>query len=162
MKKLNLTIFVFFLMTISCKGQSTKIDTFSGEVKINNQIVFDEDSKQATKNVFGQPDNITTEYWEMSDKTATNYIYTNGAKFQFTSDTLERFVLTSSNYYVQMGSFKLQVGNNISSIQNTFPKSYDYRESGTTSIALGAGDYHFLLIKYDSNNVITRIESRHF
>jgi len=162
MKKLNLTLLVFFFVVISCKGQSTEIDTFTGEVKINNQVTFDEDSKQATNNVFGAPDNITTQYWEMSEETATNYHYNNGAIFQFTNNTLERFVITSSNYYVQMGSFKLQVGNNIGSIQNPFPKSYNYRDSGTTSIALGAGDYHFLLIEYNSNNVITRIESRHF
>jgi hypothetical protein len=159
---INLTIFVFFLVVISCKGQSSEIDTFSGEVKINNQIVFDKSSKQATKNEFGQPNNVTTEYWEMSEETATNYHYNNGAKFQFTNNTLERVEITSSNYYIQMGSFKLQVGNNINSIQSKFPKSYNFRNSGGTSIALGAGDYHFLLIEYDSSNIITRIESRHF
>jgi|GEM_PF-1295542 hypothetical protein len=162
MKKLNLTIFVFFLMVISCKGQPTEIDTFSGEVKINNQLIFDEDSKQATINVFGQPDNVTTEYWEMSEETATNYHYNSGAKFQFINNALERFVITSSGYYLQMGSFQLEVGNNINSIQSVFPKSFNFRNSGGTSIALGAGDYHFVLIEYDSSNVITRIETRHF
>ena len=161
MKKLNLTVLVFFLVIMSCKGQSTEIDTFNGNLKIINQITFG-DTKQAAENAFGQPDDITTEYWEMSEETVTVYHYNNDAALYFGDDGLESFKLTSSNYYLQMGSFKLKVGNNISSLQNPFPKSYSFRNSGGTSIALGTGDHRFLLIEYNSNNVIINIEERIF
>jgi hypothetical protein len=115
MKKFNLTIFAFFLIAISCNGQSSEIDTFTGEVKINNQLTFG-DTKQAAKNAFGQPDDVTTEYWEMPQETVTNYHYNNGAKLQFVNNVLASFVITSSNYHVQMDALQLQVGNNINSI----------------------------------------------
>src|SRR5699024_3199552 len=110
--KMHVTFFVFFLMAISCNAQSQDIDTFGGDVKINNQITFG-DTKQAAEEIFGQPDDITTKYWEMSDETATIYHYNNGAILKFGDDGLESFKLTSSNYYLQMNSFKLKMGNNI-------------------------------------------------
>lgn len=159
MKNFSLTLLVFFFVVVSCNGQSQDIDIFSGNVKINNQITFG-DTKQAAKNVFGQPDNITTQYWEMSEETATIYHYNNGAILKFGDDGLKSFELSSSNYYLQMGTFKLRVGNNINTLQDPFPKSYNYRNSGGTSVGLGTGDYRFLLIEYNSNNTITNIEER--
>lgn len=154
MKKLNIPIFSFFLVSISCNAQSTDINTFSGEVKINNQITFG-DTEQVAINVFGQPNNITTDFWEISQKDIEIYHYDNGLTLFLTDEGLQSFKLISSNYYLEMGNFHLQVGNNINSIQNKFPKSYSYRNSGGTSIALGTGDYRFLLILFDSNNKIT-------
>src|SRR5699024_4806227 len=158
---INLTIFILFLTVISCSGQSTKIDTFSGEIKVNNQISF-EATKQSVKSEFGQPNDITTEYWEIGQETATAFHYSNGATLKFGDQGLESFKLTSSNYYIKMGSFELRVGKSISSIQNVFPKSYNYRNSDTTSIALGIGDYRFLLIEYNSTGKITSIDVRTF
>jgi len=162
MKNFNLSILVFFLVVISCTGQSSKINTFTGEVKINNQLTLG-DTKQAAKDIFGEPDDVSTEYWEMSEETVTNYHYNNGAKFQFVNNGLASFVITSSNFSIVMDSFQLQVGNNINSIQNKFTKSYNNRGSdGITSIALGTGDYNFLWIQFDSNNLITKIDLRFY
>jgi len=162
MLKLNIAVLFYLILTLSCKGQSMEIDTFSDKLKINDQIVFNEDTKQEVRNIFGAPDNITTEYWEMSDETITTYHYNNGAKFDFSNGIIKSFKLTSPQYYLNLNSFKLQVGNKIASISNKFPQSYEFRSSSGTSIALGSGDYRYLYIKFDDEDTIISIEERIF
>ena len=162
MKIIQIQCIILFALNVACNAQSTVIDTFTGDLEINGEIIFNHGSIQELENHVGAPNEISTEHWEMSNQTVTVYSYENGGEFYFAENVLQKIVITSPSYTLTLGSYDLQVGEPISSIQSGFPKSYSYRKSGNTTIALGAGDHHYLVISYNENNIITILETRVF
>lgn len=146
-----------FLIHASCKAQHG--DNFSGTLTINDTIEL-RDAPQAVTAKFSQPNDTEVVFWEMKEVNVTRYFYNNGGEFNFVNNELISFKFTSSTYKLKLGTFELKVGNNISTLSSAFPNSYTDRGPKGTAIGLGTGDYQYLNIKTNSNDVITEIELR--
>lgn len=158
-------IFIISLVLISVPicayPQSPYSDNFNGEMAINNVIRLNNSSQQVAA-AFGSPNQITYGHMEIEEKDLMIYRYSNGGTFYFSGNQLIFFKLTSANYQLYLGVFELKTGNNISSIQNLFPKSYSNRGADGTAITLGPpkDDYRYISIGTNSSGLITEIELR--
>ncbi len=129
-------------------------------LQINNKIGYSSTTSEITT-LYGMPSSISNQYWEMDDVTVKYYHY-NGGIFIIRNGTLESFELTSSNWFVNTGFIQLKVGQHIDEIQYYYSDAYFNRGNGSIVIKIGIGDYKYLLIKYNSNNIINCIEQRYF
>lgn len=154
----NIVITLFILIALSCKGQT--LDAIAvNDFSLNNTLHFGDSPSQLTA-IMGQPTNISTEYWEIEDETATVYQYLN-AEFEFVNNGLVGFQINSNqNITLNTNLTSFQVGDSIWTLQSYYPNSYNSRSNGYMAINFGTGDYQYLLIQYDVNDVITSIERR--
>lgn len=170
----NMKIIKFFLVLVLsiCSAHAQQIiEEQEGEqqnyepisynaLQINNKIGYNSTPNDIV-NLYGTPASISDVYWEMRDVTVKYYHY-NGAIFMIMDGTLESFELTSPHWFLSTGHMQLQVGQSINEINNFYPKAYLTREKGHLVITLGLGDTEYLLVKYNSSNIITCIEQRTF
>ncbi len=106
---------------------------------------------------FGQPTSTNTQYWEMLEKTVNVYNYGTDASFTFEDGKLRTIDLYSSIFYIgKVGHLVyIKIGENTSTLQQKFATAYAERADGKIYIFIGIAE--FLLVKYDSNNIITEI-----
>lgn len=156
-----LLIFALTCFASSVIAQSPSTDNFNGNLVVNNQIRLG-DTTQEVVEAFGQPDSVSSEYWDIPEVTATYYYYTNGAEFYFVDQKLDSFLFTTPIYFLSLDSFQLKVGNSIHTLQGVFPKSYANRGVNGAAITLGPPDADHLYIDIGTNasGIITEIDIR--
>lgn len=155
--KFLFVLILFLLGTYPSVAQP--MDNFTGSVTINDTIELGDTTSDIVAK-FDAPNFTENVYWEMDEITVTYYHYT-GAEFHFHEKKLISFKFTTATYSLNLGSFEIKVGNNISSFATPFPKSYTNRSSEGTSITLGPIDsVAYLSIATDLNGIITEIELR--
>ncbi|KYG81482.1 hypothetical protein EV198_1666 [Roseivirga ehrenbergii] len=111
---------------------------------------------------FGQYSSTSTEYWEMSDVNVNVYKYGTDATFTFENSKLRLIEIFNSNFYIgKVGHLVyIKPGENISTLQSTFPISYANRINHHGAIVLRFGlSEAVIVVRYNpSTHIITKIE----
>lgn len=111
---------------------------------------------------FGQYSSTSTEYWEMSDVNVNVYKYGTDATFTFENSKLRLIEIFTSNFYIgKVGHLVyIKPGENISTLQSSFPTSYANRINHHGAIVLRFGlSEAVIVVRYNpSTNIITKIE----
>lgn len=149
----------FFIITLSGNFQS--LDMVSPEKLLVNSSLNYQTSKSQIISIMGDPVSVTTEYWEMDEEDVEKLTYP-GAVFYLKNNTMESFCLTSPEHSLKLNNTLVKTGNNISTLQSDFPASYNNRGRDGLSINIAPGDYKFILVHFDSGNIITKIEQRYY
>lgn len=128
---------------------------------LTNNITYG-NTVQEMVTAFGQYSSTNTEYWEMEDITVTEYHYGNDATFTFEDGGLRLIEIYSSLFYIgKVGHLVyLKPGENISTLQSSFPTSYANRASHGDAIVLRFGPSDVVIVVYynPNTNIITKIE----
>ena len=157
--KTILFLISFFIVTLSANSQALDM-VFPEELLVNNSFNY-QTSKSQIISAMGDPASVTTEYWEMDEEDVEKLNYP-GAVFYLKNNTMESFCLTGPEQSLKLNITVLKTGNNISSLQSAFPASYNNRGRDGLSINIAPGDYKFILVYFDSGNIITKIEQRYY
>ena len=153
--------FLISLLVVNLSANSQSLDMVSPEkLLINNSLNY-QSSKSQIVSAMGDPAFVTSEYWEMDEEEVKKLNYA-GAVFYFKNGTMESFCLTGPEHSLKLNETVFKTGNNISTLQSTFPASYNNRGSNGLSINIAPGDYKFILVHFDSGNIITKIEQRYY
>ncbi len=125
MKKI--IIILTLIISFSCKSQNV-VD--SNTLTINGVNILGKDKSILISN-FGQPNNIEKSVSEMDEKDMYYYKY-NGTKFVVIDNIIDTFQISNSNFLFT--SNKIKVGNNINTLKDIFPISYN--EIGSKHLSL--------------------------
>ncbi|MGW8121622.1 hypothetical protein ACV07N_03105 [Roseivirga echinicomitans] len=111
---------------------------------------------------FGSYSSTNTKYWEMEDITVTEYHYGNDATFTFEDGGLRLFKIYSNLFYIgKVGHLVyIKPGENISTLQSTFPNSYANRVNHNNDgvvMRLGPSEAVIVAEYNPSTNIITKI-----
>ena len=147
------------MVTLSANSQALDM-VDSDKLLVNNSLNY-QTSKSQIISTMGDPVAVTTEYWEMDEENVEKLNYP-GAVFYLKNNTMESFCLTGPDHSLKLNNTVLKTGNNISTLQSPFPASYINRGSDGISINITPGDHKFILIHFDSGNIITKIEQRYY
>ena len=164
MKKLIITSFLV-LTAFFCKSQT--YDAIPTEL-INiwntsrSSLTLNQDASSITS-VYGTPDYITSEYWEMSDRTVQKYHY-NGNVFYLHNNILVMMELNTPDYYIGKIDRAIRVGENISSLASFYPNSYNNRKSDymvllvqfSSTDPMSVSEY--IVVKFNSSGIITQVD----
>lgn len=162
----NIIVILLILSPYNQLMCQDNFDYFDGTVNISGMSLYDTDV-QNFMGTYGTPEEISYEYWELTDQEVKVLTYNGSNRFFFGdnqngADMLESFEIKSTQFSINLDQTELKIGFDISTLSNTFPTSYQNREAGHAIIALGDGDYDFILISYDQSEIITKIEHRFF
>lgn len=158
---MNAAFVLISLLVVNLSANSQSLDMVSPEkLLINNSLNY-QTSKSQIVSVMGDPAFVTFEYWEMDEEEVEKLNYA-GAVFYFKNGTMESFCLTGPEHSLKLNETVVKTGNNISTLQSAFPASYNNRGSNGLSINIAPGDYKFILVHFDSGNIITKIEQRYY
>ncbi|MBD1397881.1 hypothetical protein H9Q13_11955 [Pontibacter sp. JH31] len=111
--------------------------------------------------VLGEPKSIDNIHSEQDDKRYDVYTYED-ASFYFDADKLVSTSINSSSIIVSFnGQNHIRVGDNISSLQDIFPNSYNLMKDGQLFVNFktsnGIATDEAILFEYKANGVITNI-----
>lgn len=157
--KTILFLISFFIVTLSANSQALDM-VDSDKLLVNNSLNY-QTSKSQIISIMGDPVSVTTEYWEMDEEDVEKLTYP-GAVFYFKNNTIESFCLTGPEHSLKLNNTVVKTGNNILTLQSAFPASYNNRGSDGLSINIAPGDYKYILVHFDSGNIITKIEQRYY
>ncbi len=154
-----------FFITLSCYGQQI-YDNYDGPILVADLQLFTTPIETVVLNL-GSPDETTYEFWEMSEENVTQLKYNTNDSLFFTEDSdntlrFYSFSLNTSIFTVSIGTLHISVGDHISVIQATFPLSYSNKGEDYIVITNRGGDHDYILIEFDPNNLIAKIEHRVF
>ncbi len=139
MKKI--IIILTLIISFSCKSQNV-VD--SNTLTINGVNILGKDKSILISN-FGQPNNIEKSVSEMDEKDMYYYKY-NGTKFVVIDNIIDTFQISNSNFLFT--SNKIKVGNNINTLKDIFPISYNEIGSKHLSLQIKDNDM-YVSIHYD-------------
>lgn len=122
--KLKIYIILALCFFVS-NGLSAQDKLEQTKFKISNSLIIGS-SKSSVISTLGAPDQTSSEYWEISDKTVEKIRY-NLSLLYFYQDKLERFDINDSQVILYYNGVQVRVGNLISSISSLFPNSYARR-----------------------------------
>ena len=157
--KTILFLISFFIITLSANSQALDM-VDSDKLLVNNNLTY-QTSKSQIISTMGDPASVTTEYWEMDEEDVEKLTYP-GAVFYLKNGTIESFCLTGPEHSLKLNNTVVKPGNNISTLQRAFPASFTNRGRDGLSIIIAPGDYKFILVHFDSGNIITKIEQRYY
>src|SRR5690606_29081409 len=157
--KTILFLISFFIIILSANTQA--LDMVDSDKLLVNNILTYQTSKSEIISAMGDPASVTTEYWEMDEEDVEKLNYP-GAVLYLKNGTMESFCLTGPEHSLKLNNTVVKTGNNILTLQRAFPASYNNRGRDGLSINVAPGDYKFILVHFDSGNIITKIEQHYY
>lgn len=140
MKK-NISILLFL---VSMVGWSQLSKIKNKELTVNGSELIGND-KSVLLNNFGPPISISDFYYEISEKNAKVYTYSD-AVFYVVDDHIETFEIKGASYEVTKNAIK--VGIDISLLSKIFPDSYLQRKNSGIQVDFSDIDY-YVVFSYD-------------
>ena len=154
-------LFLISFLVVVLHGNVQSLDMVdSDKLQVNNTLNY-HSTKSQIISAMGNPSSVTTEYWEMDEEDVEKLNYP-GAVLYIKNGKLESLCLTSPEHSLKLNNTVVKTGNNISTLKSSFPASYNSRGIDGLSINIALGDYKFILVHFDSSNIITKIEQRYY
>ena len=121
---MNARIFLFFAILVLSNSITLAQDTIRvSKVKINNQFLISSAKSVYISNL-GQPNSTKVFDYETEDLTVERLTY-NQSTFSFSGDEMITFSIRDNSISVNLNNTSIKVGDNIATLQNIFPNSYN-------------------------------------
>ncbi len=154
-------LFLIALFFVALSGNVQSLDMVDSEKLLFNNTLKYHTTKSQIISDMGDPASVTTEYWEMDEEDVEKLNYS-GAVLYIKNGKLESLCFTSPEHSLKLNNTVVKTGDNISTLESAFTASYNSRGSNGLSINIAPGDYKFILVHFDSRNIITKIEQRYY